>query len=288
MSFFRHSKTHGSYDLFSSYSYYAPGTGGMFMLLLMLLVGTLLGNIVILILQSTMSGNFANDYGMLISYPLMFIPAMIYASAKSRSNELFEENKPLDSNNFSSVYKGVATAIAVSAATIAAALLCDPISLVLPEMPAWLKETFDRMISGMPLWATLLSVSVFAPFFEEWLCRGMILRGLLGKMKPAWAIVISALFFAFIHMNPWQALPAFLLGLLFGYVYYKTGSLKLTMLMHCVNNTFSVLIGQMDALKDADTFFDVLTHAEYAGLLAASASVLFSILFWFTKGVTQK
>lgn len=288
MGFFRRSRTHRSYNLFSAYSYYMPGVGGMFMLLLMLLIGAVLGNIVILVLQKTLSASFAADYGMLISYPLMFIPAMIYASAKSRSNELFDKEKPLDVNSFGTTGKGIATAFAMSAATIAAALLCDPIVLLLPEMPESLKAVFDNMMSGMPLWATLMSVSVFAPFFEEWLCRGMVLRGLLSRMKPVWAIVISALFFALIHMNPWQAIPAFLLGLLFGYVYYRTGSLKLTMLMHCVNNTFSVLISQIDSFKDADSYFEVMSHLEYACLLAAGAAALFSILFWFTKSYPRK
>ena len=107
-------------------------------------------------------------------------------------------------------------------------------------------------------------VSIFAPFFEEWLCRGMVLRGLLGnKVKPAWAIVFSAIFFAVIHLNPWQAVPAFLLGCLFGYVYYKTGSLKLTMLMHFANNTFSLVISNIDAFEDMDSFLDLFPSARY-------------------------
>ncbi len=52
-------------------------------------------------------------------------------------------------------------------------------------------------------------------------------------MNPALAIAISAIFFATIHGNLWQGISAFILGSFFGYVYYKTGSLKLTMLMHC-------------------------------------------------------
>ena len=101
------------------------------------------------------------------------------------------------------------------------------------------------------------------------------MRGLLQRVKPAWAIVISATFFAIIHMNPWQAIPAFLLGCLFGYVYYKTGSLLLTMLMHCANNTFSVIITRMDAFKDADTWLDVLSPREYfAGFVAAGLIII--------------
>ena len=54
----------------------------------------------------------------------------------------------------------------------------------------------------------------------------MVLRGLLGhKVKPVWAIVISAAFFAIIHLNPWQAIPAFLLGcvllLALGLMFYQ-------------------------------------------------------------------
>ena len=126
-----------------------------------------------------------------------------------------------------------------------------------------------------------ICVSVFAPFFEEWLCRGMVLRGLLhctrkpgknGELRkgfsPAVAIIISALFFALIHMNPWQAIPAFALGCLFGYVYYKTGSLKLTMLMHFTNNTLALIAGNIDALKDMETWCDVMSAPAYYGLAA--------------------
>ena len=87
---------------------------------------------------------------------------------------------------------------------------CDAFGFILPEPPQWFKAAMDAMTSADSLLLNLISVSIFAPIFEEWLCRGMVLRGLLAnKMKPVWAIVISALFFAFIHLNPWQALPAF-------------------------------------------------------------------------------
>ena len=75
--------------------------------------------------------------------------------------------------------------------------------------------------------------------------------------------------FAVLHMNPWQALPAFLLGILFGYVYYRTGSLRLTMLMHCVNNTMAVLFSKIPSLEEAESFSDVLSPWAYAGIFVA-------------------
>lgn len=285
MGLFRTQKRKPSYSIFSGYSYYLPGIKGMLMMLALFFAGALVGNVVVLGLTAV-SAEFARDYGMLISYPVMFIPPVLYASAVSRRNEIFEEGYALDSSNFGG--RSLAfMAFAVSAATAATAFLTEPVTALLPEMPAWLKDVMDQMLDGGPLWATVLSVSVFAPIFEEWLCRGIVLRGLLKHLSPAAAIVISALFFGVLHMNPWQAIPAFCLGALFGYVYYRTGSLKLTMLMHCVNNTMSVIFSQIPAFKDADTFMDVMSPWAYALTYAACVLILGSAVI-LLKGIPAK
>jgi membrane protease YdiL (CAAX protease family) len=143
----------------------------------------------------------------------------------------------------------------------------------------------EQLTEG-PLWVAFLSVSVFAPLFEEWLCRGLVLRGLLRKFNPASAIMVSAAFFAILHMNPWQAIPAFLLGLLFGYVYYKTGSLKLTMLMHCVNNTLALITSRIPSLTDAETFMDIMSPWAYVCIYIASGLFVAAAIITF-KGIPQ-
>ena len=273
--FFKRHQGRGSYDLFSTYSHYLPGIGGMFMLLAMFFVGALLGNMLVLLLKAGFSAEFAQEYGTVISYPVMFIPPMLYASFQSRKNEFLPWGEdgnppagvPLDTDNFGRLGGGW-LALVVSIATMAASFVAEPVNTLLPEMPELLKQALEQLTEG-PVWISLLSVSIFAPFFEEWLCRGIVLRGLLQKMKPGWAIAVSALFFAVLHMNPWQAIPAFILGLLFGYVYYKTGSLKLTMLMHCVNNTLAVICSHIPSLAEAETFMDVMSPWAYACIYAA-------------------
>ncbi len=253
-----------SFDLYSAFTFYAPGYGGTVMLLVMFLVGTLLGSLVdsaILLCFSSSPEALVNSAANLVGYPIMFIPPMIYASYQSRKNQFFGTGYELDTSNFFP-WSGFSIALAVSVATIALAFVMDIFNVILPPMPEYLEKAMEMLMDG-PLWMTLLSVSVLAPIFEEWLCRGMILRGLLQKTKPVWAIVISALVFALIHMNPWQSIPAFAFGLLFGYVYYRTGSLKLTMLMHCVNNTFSVVLSRIDAFEDMDSFVDVMGRSTY-------------------------
>lgn len=236
------------------------------MLFVMFLLGALLGNILVGAL-TFVSAEFATIYGTVISYPVMFIPPWLYVSAKSRRNEFFETGYALDSSHFGSL-GGFSMAVIVSIATMAMAFLADSLNILMPEAPEWFEKAMEQIMDA-PVWITLISVSVFAPLFEEWLCRGMVLRGLLQKTHPASAILVSAAFFAVLHMNPWQALPAFLLGILFGYVYYKTGSLKLTMLMHCVNNTMAVVFSKTPSLEEAEGFADVLSTWAYAGVFIA-------------------
>ena len=275
MGFFKRHQGRASYELFSNYAHYLPGLGGMMTLFLLFIIGSIIGSLLNSLFVLLMGASDAvNSYGMLISYPVSFIPPLLYASAKSRRNEMFDTGYALDSNNFGRK-GGLVIALTVSLATVAAAFVIEPVGKLLPEMPAFLEEALKSMTNG-PLWASLLSVSVFAPLFEEWLCRGLVLRGLLNKMNPAGAICISAAFFATLHLNPWQAIPAFVLGLLFGYVYYRTGSLKLTMLMHCVNNTLATIVSRIPAFEDAETFMDILAPWKYGVIFALSLVVLTS------------
>ena len=285
MGFFKGHKGRRSYDLLSNYNYFMPSYVNLLWVVLLMAVGVFIGTLILEPFMKLCYQHEVETYGMLIAYPLMFIPAMIYASAVSRHNDGFITSYAVDSNSFGS-RKGITMAFAAFVMALATAYLIEPVGLLLPEMSEDMVKTMESLLNG-PAWVALLSVSIFAPFFEEWLCRGIILRGLLNKVGPAWSIIISAAFFAAIHMNLWQAVPAFFMGLVFGYVYYKTGSLKLTMLMHFANNTMAFIVSRIPSLKDADYFFDVISPWAYAGvyIIAAVALVFGFILF---KGIPQK
>lgn len=253
--------------LFQNYSHYLPGLGGMIALFILFLLGAVLGNIAVIILTAFLPPDVANQWGMFISYPIMFVPPMIFARRRSRTASIFNTGLAVDSCNFGKE-GGLKMALIVSFATIATAFAAEPVSALLPETPDWFESLMNETVGGN-LILSFISVSVFAPIFEEWLCRGVVLRGLLTSMRPASAIGVSAVFFAVLHMNPWQAVPAFLLGALFGYVYYKTGSLKLTMLMHCVNNTMALIFSRIPSLAEMDTLADAMSTWAYVCLIIA-------------------
>ena len=292
MSFLRPRKVEKNYDLFSGCAWYTPGVAGVFAVLGWFLAGMILGSLINIGLMIFLPG-FPLYYSMLFVYPVQFLPVLMYVRLKSMRNSTFDRGYALDSNHFGHG-GGAVTAALVALGTIALALMLEPLMSWLPEMDETLVKTMEQLLDG-PLWVSLLSMSVFAPILEEWLCRGVVLRGLLNYsrkgepgedgsrrgMSPALAIAISAIFFAVIHGNLWQGFSAFIIGSFFGYVYYKTGSLKLTMLMHCVNNTASVLSSKLPAFQNlgADTgLLDIIPVKYYVIIFIVSAAVLFLAL----------
>ena len=90
----------------------------------------------------------------------------------------------------------------------------------------------------------IMAVAVVAPVFEEILFRGAIEGHLLKTGRhPAFAIILSALLFGVVHGNPAQIPFAFVLGLVMGWLFYATGSLLPSMLLHFINNMSSVVLG---------------------------------------------
>lgn len=88
----------------------------------------------------------------------------------------------------------------------------------------------------------ILSITLIVPILEELLFRGAIEGHFLKKgWAPKWAILVSALIFGIIHGNPAQIPFAFLIGLLFGWLYYRTGSVIPGIVGHVINNSFALL-----------------------------------------------
>ena len=108
----------------------------------------------------------------------------------------------------------------------------------LADLPNNFQEMFDKMMHH-PL--GIVSIVILAPLVEELLFRGSIQGHLLRKWKnPAWAILFSSLIFGAVHGNPVQIPFAFVLGTALGWMYYRTGSLLPSILMHFVNNGTAV------------------------------------------------
>lgn len=114
---------------------------------------------------------------------------------------------------------------------LASSVVLEPLLLLFP------KEEYQNVTEmvGMGGWA-ILSVVVCAPLLEEILFRGMIFESCRERFGKGWAVLISAGLFGLIHGVPVQVINAFVVGLIFGYLYLRTRSLLLVVLLHMINN----------------------------------------------------
>lgn len=113
------------------------------------------------------------------------------------------------------------------------------------EMDANTSKVFESLVKEP--WG-YVAVGILAPLAEEIVFRGAILRTLLGMMskKNHWvSIMISAALFGAVHGNAAQFVNALLMGLLLGWMYYRTKSLVPGILMHWVNNTMAYVLSNL-------------------------------------------
>ena len=100
-------------------------------------------------------------------------------------------------------------------------------------------DLIEDLLTGESI-LTIIMVAVLAPIFEELIFRKIIIDR-TRKYGEVVAIVYSALAFGIFHCNLYQIFYAFALGLIFGYVYIKTGNVVLTIIMHmAINGTSSI------------------------------------------------
>jgi membrane protease YdiL (CAAX protease family) len=215
------------------------------------------------------------SWGMLASYVLPFFCVAGFIGLLQRHAPVFAV-LPAKKNLSPAVF------LCCGVFTPLLAFLIEPLTMWLP-MPDFIKEIFAQLSQND--FSTFLMVVIAAPLCEEWLCRGVIAKGLLHHGTPAKAIIWSAFIFAVIHANPWQAVPAFIIGLLLGYVYWKTRSLWPCIFIHFINNGMSFLVQYLfpEANAADATSQSLLGHwywtvFTFAAIVAASVGAVLYLL----------
>ena len=149
-------------------------------------------------------------------------------------------------------------------------------------LPDRLQDTFLAMSSNI---FGILSITIMAPLVEELLFRGAIQGYLLRTgMKPTSAILISSFIFGIIHLNPAQIPFAFAIGLIFGWLYYRTGSLVPGIVGHFINNSIACI--QMATIPKEElntTTFEWLGEGPTYALLAVSFAVMVGMFLYLKK-----
>ena len=99
----------------------------------------------------------------------------------------------------------------------------------------------SNMISESSIWITILFSVILTPIIEEILFRKILCDRLL-PLGEGYAILISSAIFSLIHGNFYQFAYSFLLGLLFSFIYVKTGKLIYSIIYHMIVNFVGTVV----------------------------------------------
>ena len=190
------------------------------------IAATLIGGVVMALLEKT--GSASHGFGLFISYLIQFGLTILYVLMhRHKRGGKGGLRFSLSRTNPAIVLWGVILTFSVS-------IVIEPL---LELFPSGQLEQLNKMV-GSGGWAMLLAVIV-APIMEEMLFRGIIQESLTLKYGPLAGVLIAATVFGVVHIIPAQAINAFFIGLILGYVYLQTRSLIPVIMIHAINNAIA-------------------------------------------------
>lgn len=266
---------HGALPVVNPPQGYYPGVGQSF---------ALTGVLLLLMVASTpvllLFGFLNEDFGFMVYYMVVFGVAL-WAGYKWRKMHTGEKSFPLNYRYM--VYLPV---VAIAAVTLQTGLISPLIgNIAVPEalVPFLEEDIFQLTIFSF------ITVVLLAPLLEEFLFRGIIQEGLTQRSGPVVAILLSSLLFGFMHLNPWQFVTGFLLGIFIGWLYYLTRDLLLAIGFHLFNNLFVLLVEHFQSATPAEGYVSTVLNA-FAGtpmyyILVIVSLMLFSLtaLFFYRQ-----
>jgi uncharacterized protein len=167
----------------------------------------------------------------------------------------------------------------IPAMTLAMSGLVSMIEWLFPTS-RWEQAMFERMMSNEL--AAIVATCVLAPFLEEMLFRGIMLRSFLQQYSRQRAFLYSAALFGLAHLNIYQFAIAFLGGIFLAWLYERTRSLWPCILLHGAYNSLVTWGWYASSKPDQDVWEAASLPVWVISLLLAFAG--YSLLRRFLGG----
>jgi len=212
------------------------------------------------------------NYGVLITeFLLVALPTIIYVKAMGASVKKELRFNRLDFTDMLLVVVAFVSAyfVAVFVNLVGEILISMAGELIIPDIP-FATDPAEYL-------SLLLIIAGSAGICEEILFRGFILR--VYERFGMWTgITITAMLFSMLHLNVQNVLAPFFLGLVLGYVVYKTNSIFAGMLGHFINNAISVTWGYVVMNLP---FYEAMNAEQLKAGMSTEALVSAAFLFAF-------
>ena len=176
--------------------------------------------------------------------------------------------------------------IALSIPLIVAGMIFINLCSEFIGLPDMMQDTFRAMSRNV---FGIISIAIMAPLVEELLFRGAIQGHLLRKgMKPVYAILIASAVFGIVHMNPIQIPFAFAIGMIFGWLYYRTGSVVPGMIGHFINNSIATIQMALPSKEELNTkTIEWLGEGPTYALFAISLALTIGMFLYLKKRLPE-
>ena len=176
--------------------------------------------------------------------------------------------------------------IALSIPLIVAGMIFINLCSEFIGLPDMMQDTFRAMSRNV---FGIISIAIMAPLVEELLFRGAIQGHLLRKgMKPVYAILIASAVFGIVHMNPIQIPFAFAIGMIFGWLYYRTGSVVPGMIGHFINNSIATIQMALLSKEELNTkTIEWLGEGPTYALFAISLALTIGMFLYLKKRLPE-
>lgn len=143
------------------------------------------------------------------------------------------------------------------------------------------EEIIMMFIGQGSLFSSLLIVALLAAVSEELLFRSVIQQSLIKLFKNAHvAIIVTALVFSAFHGDFFGFFSRFILGIMLGYMFWMSGSIFPSMLMHFVNNATIVMLYYLNTRGFID--IDVEHFGSTDNVLVIAMSLITTVAIFIT------
>ena len=171
----------------------------------------------------------------------------------------------------------------------------------LAGMEQWMQETEEQAVE---LTEAFLNVSTLGGFLLNLLMiailpaigEELLFRGLLQRLFHDWlgnihiAIILAGLLFGAMHLQFYGILPRTVLGILFGYLFFWSGSLWIPIFTHFLNNAVAVTVSFLQKQGVIGTSLEEFGSTDSLFLILSSIviSALALYIFWVSTHTRNK
>lgn len=148
---------------------------------------------------------------------------------------------------------------------VALQVVIEPLTQLMPEVPQMVGRGFFTVLVSM----------VFAPIFEEIICRGVVLESFRAKYGVWAGWICSSLFFGLIHGQVTAMFNASIMGLVLGYAYIRSNSIFSVIILHAFNNGLALALMTFGLAHS--TFREMIPNAQLYWAVWAVAFVIVAI-----------